>query len=62
MADAGSIPAPLASSMWDTQVPQPGGKQWCHSFNQGMPNSGKDEEESPDNTPEELPTKSKGQW
>ena len=63
VTDTGSIPAPLALSASDTPAPQPDIKWWCHSYNQGMPNPGLDEEEAPDDTPEEpSPTKSRSKW
>ena len=58
--DTGSIPVPPVLSVSGTPVPPPGGKQWHHSSNQGMPNSVPEEEEAPEDVLEEASTKSEG--
>ena len=42
MTDAGSVPVPPTLSVLGTPVPQPGGKWWHHSSDQGMPDLGKE--------------------
>ena len=63
VTDTGSIPAPPhLKHVMGTPAPQPGGKHWPHSSDQGMLDLGQEEEEAPDDMPEEPPTKSRSRW